>query len=272
MPHLIAGAARVPDQPPKPPRRPGPGLRADARRNLDKLRAAAAGACSERGLDTPLEQIAARAGVSIGILYNRLGPRETLIDAVIADPAAALVAAAETAQTITDPWGRFARYLEQICAIQATDLAFNDVLARRRPEAEQTSAACDDALARAGAYLQQAQRAGTVRPDVTVQDIFLIFWSNANIIRATHAVAPGAWRRSLALTLDGLRTEAAHPRPPRPDPQQGCRHQPRHRAHRAEHRTHDRLSARRSQSGRPRGGGTPRSLGASRPRPSARAP
>jgi len=182
----------VPDQPPKPPRRPGPGLRADARRNLDKLRAAAAEAFSERGLDTPLEQIAARAGVSIGTLYRRI-------------PAA-------------------------------------------------------------------AQRAGTVRPDVTVQDIFLIFWSNANIIRATHAVAPGAWRRSLALTLDGLRTEAAHPRPPRPDPQQGCRHQPRHRAHRAEHRTHDRLSARRSQSGHPRGGGTPWSLGVGRPRPSARAP
>ena len=56
-----------------------------------------------------------------------------------------------------------------------------------------------------------AQRAGTVRPDVTVQDIFLIFWSNANIIRATHAVARGAWRRSLA--LEGLRTEAAHPLP-----------------------------------------------------------
>jgi AcrR family transcriptional regulator len=201
----------------QPAREPGPGLRADARRNLEKLRAAAAEAFSERGLDTPLEEIAARAGVSIGTLYNRLGTRETLIDAVIADPAAALVAAAvDSAETITDPWGRFARYVEEICAIQATDLAFNDVLARRRPEAEQTSAVCDDALARAGEYLEQAQRAGALRPDVTVQDIFLIFWSTANIIRATHAVVPGAWRRSLALTLDGLRTEAAHPLPSAP--------------------------------------------------------
>ena len=38
-----------------------PGLRrADARRNLDKLRAAAAEAFSERGLDMPLEEIASR--------------------------------------------------------------------------------------------------------------------------------------------------------------------------------------------------------------------
>jgi len=87
--------------------------------------------------------------VSIGTLYNRLGPRETLVDAVVADRAAALVAAAvDTAETITDPWGRFACFVEEMCAIQATDLAFNDVLARRRPEAEQISAVCDDALAR----------------------------------------------------------------------------------------------------------------------------
>ena len=198
----------------KPAPQPAPGLRADARRNLEKLRAAAAEAFSERGLDMPLEEIAARAGVSIGTLYNRLGPRDALVDAVVADPAAALVAAAvESAETITDPWGRFACFVEEMCAIQATDLAFNDVLARRLPEAEQTSAVCDDALAHVGEYLEQAQRAGALRPDVTVQDIFLIFWSNANLIRATDSVVPGAWRRSLALTLDGLRTKAAHPLP-----------------------------------------------------------
>jgi len=75
----------------KPAPKPAQGLRADARRNLDKLRAAAAEAFSERGLDMPLEEIAARAGVSIGTLYNRLGPRDALVDAVVADPAAALV-------------------------------------------------------------------------------------------------------------------------------------------------------------------------------------
>src|SRR6516164_10467852 len=154
MPQFIARADRVRD---KPAPEPAPGLRADARRNLEKLRAAAAEAFSERGLDAPLEEIASRAGVSIGTLYNRLGSRETLIDAVITDTAAAQVAAAvKRAETVTDPWGRFARYVEELCAIQATDLAFNDVLARRLPEAEQTSAVCDDALAHVGEYLEQA--------------------------------------------------------------------------------------------------------------------
>jgi hypothetical protein len=96
-----------------------------------------------------------------------------------------------------------------MCAIQASDLAFNDVMSRRRPEAEQIKGVCDDVLGHAGEYLKQAQRAGAVRPDVTLEDIFLIFWSNANLVRETHTVAPDAWRRSLAITLDGLRTEAA---------------------------------------------------------------
>ena len=59
MPQFIARADRVRD---KPAPEPAPGLRADARRNLEKLRAAAAEAFSERGLDMPLEEIAARAG------------------------------------------------------------------------------------------------------------------------------------------------------------------------------------------------------------------
>jgi AcrR family transcriptional regulator len=196
--------------PEKTAREPASGLRADARRNLEKLRAAAAETFSERGLDMPLEEIAARAGVSVGTVYNRLGSRDALIDFAIGDHAAKLVAAAvEKAEAITDPWGRFACFIEEMCAIQASDLAFNDVMSRRRPEAEQISAVCDDALAHVGQYLEQAQRAGAVRPDVTLEDIFLIFWSNANLVRETRTVAPDAWRRSLAITLDGLRTEAA---------------------------------------------------------------
>jgi hypothetical protein len=40
-----------------------------------------------------------------------------------------------------------------------------------------------------------------------------LLWSTAAIVRATAAIAPQAWRRSLALALDGLRAEAAHPLP-----------------------------------------------------------
>jgi AcrR family transcriptional regulator len=194
---------------------PGLRLRADARRNVEKLKAAAAEAFSENGLDTPLEVIAARAGVSVGTIYNRLGSREALIDAAIADKAAAFVAAAvESAEAISDPWARFVRYMEEICAFQARDFAFNDVLARARPEAERINGICDEATTHAAEYMKEAQRAGALRLDASHQDIFVIFWSTASLIRASQTIAPDAWRRNLALTLDGLRTGAPHPLPP----------------------------------------------------------
>ncbi|WP_288194581.1 helix-turn-helix domain-containing protein, partial [uncultured Phyllobacterium sp.] len=46
------------------------GMRADARRNREKLLEVAAAVFSERGIEGSLEDIARRAGVGIGTLYR----------------------------------------------------------------------------------------------------------------------------------------------------------------------------------------------------------
>ncbi|HEY1488191.1 MAG TPA: helix-turn-helix domain-containing protein, partial [Micromonosporaceae bacterium] len=80
-------------------------LRADAARNVAQIRAAAIDAFRGRGLDTPLEEIAAAAGVSKATIYNRFGGRDGLIDAVIGDLVATeLYAIMEWALGIEDPW------------------------------------------------------------------------------------------------------------------------------------------------------------------------
>ncbi len=66
-------------------------MRADAQRNAEKLRVAAAELFRERGLQVPLKEIARRAGVSHGTLYNLFGTREALIDEVVTDRAAHLL-------------------------------------------------------------------------------------------------------------------------------------------------------------------------------------
>ena len=67
-------------------------LRADARRNVEKVMEAAAEAFARDGLDVPLEDIARSAGVRAGTIYNRFGGREGLLDAVVADVAGRLAA------------------------------------------------------------------------------------------------------------------------------------------------------------------------------------
>lgn len=80
-------------------------LRADAARNVAQIRAAAIAAFHGRGLGTPLEEIAAAAGVSKATIYNRFGGRQGLIDAVIEELVGAeMRTIMERARQPGDPW------------------------------------------------------------------------------------------------------------------------------------------------------------------------
>src|SRR3954465_15805627 len=56
--------------------------RADARRNYEKVLAAAREAFAEGGESTALEEIARRAGVGIGTLYRNFPNRQALVEAL----------------------------------------------------------------------------------------------------------------------------------------------------------------------------------------------
>lgn len=60
-------------------------MRADARRNYDKILAAARIAFGDKGSDASLDDIAKRAGVGPGTLYRHFPTRDVLIDALMRD-------------------------------------------------------------------------------------------------------------------------------------------------------------------------------------------
>ncbi|QNP68724.1 TetR/AcrR family transcriptional regulator [Streptomyces roseirectus] len=189
-------------------------MRADARRNAEKLRAAAAEVFREQGLDAPLKEIARRAGVSHGTLYNLFGTREALIDEVAVGFAGGrLEEAAEQALAHEDAWAGFVFYLETVCELQATEPAVGDVMSGRFPGAARLMAVCAHTQDTAARIIARAQEAGSLRSDFTREDLLFLFGSNALVARASRGTAPDAWRRGLALSLDGLRAEAAHPLP-----------------------------------------------------------
>ncbi|MFZ4874950.1 TetR/AcrR family transcriptional regulator [Janthinobacterium sp. Mn2066] len=190
-----------------------PSLRKDARQNMERLRIAALDMFHERGLDVPLEEIAQRAGVSIGTLYNRFGTREALTDAVMADIAASRLGDAVTrARNCPDPWSRFACFVNLICEIQATEPALNDVISRRHPEASRLAAVCEETMAQARQFVDDAQSDGALRADFTLQELFLMFVSNGALMRIVDGAGAAAWRRCMGFMLDGLRVHAAEAR------------------------------------------------------------
>jgi AcrR family transcriptional regulator len=180
-------------------------MRADAQRNAEKLRAAAAELFQERGLKVPLKEIARRAGVSHGTLYNLFGTREALIDEVVAGLAAdRLGEAAEHALSFEEAGEGFAYYIERVCELQATDPAVADVVSGRFPAAGRLMAICAQAREAATRIIERARLAGAIRSDFTGEDLLLFFGTNAALARAVADTAPDAWRRQVAFLLQGL--------------------------------------------------------------------
>ncbi|GGS83634.1 TetR family transcriptional regulator [Planobispora rosea] len=199
-------------------------LRKDAQRNRDLLVAAARELFAERGLDVPLEEIARCAGVSIGTLYNRFPGRADLIDAVFADRVAATRVLAEEALDMPDAWDGLVRFLTGVCEMQAADLGYNALASERGPYAAASEEAVAEGYALMRRIVARAQESGTLRPDVTLEDMVFVVWGHARTVEATAAIAPRLWRRHLALLLDGLRTPEPSPLPEPPlSPEQARR-------------------------------------------------
>jgi AcrR family transcriptional regulator len=83
------------------PVKPRP-LRADARRNRERILAAATAAFAADGLSVPLDEIARRAGVGPGTLYRHFPAKEALWEAVLHDRLARLADEAEALHRATD--------------------------------------------------------------------------------------------------------------------------------------------------------------------------
>jgi AcrR family transcriptional regulator len=180
-------------------------LRADAARNRDKLVASAVQLFGERGLDAPLEEIARRAKVSIGTLYNHFPTRQDLVDAILPERLAALERVAEKALAEDDPWDGFQGFLEGMFALQASDHGLNDALVSGFPENSAVGEACRRGLAQAEKIIERAQRSGRLRPDFAPGDLAILMRAMSQVIRESADAEPEAWRRHLAFFLDGLR-------------------------------------------------------------------
>ncbi|KAA0120003.1 TetR/AcrR family transcriptional regulator [Mycolicibacterium sp. P9-22] len=182
-------------------------MRADARRNVEKLLDAAREVFRERGLGAPLEAVAARAGVSIGTLYNRFCNREELIDAALpALLAQTLGELSERAVAASTPWDRFAAYIFGLSELQAGDHAFSDAMCSSKYASPAVEKVCRAGLELGSRLIADAQADGSLRADVTVDDLFTALWLNACLADHGGPQAPVVARRQIALLLDGLRS------------------------------------------------------------------
>ena len=185
---------------------PGAPLRADAARNVAQIRAAAIAAFHGRGLDTPLEEIAAAAGVSKATIYNRFGGRAGLIDAVIGKLVAAeMYAIMDRARHVADPWQAIASYVTSRRDLQYREPAFTDALLMTYPDSGQLVALANAATDVTIGLVKQGQAAAVIREDFTAADLYYADVANGLALRKLRRPARRDYDRRTRFFLDSLR-------------------------------------------------------------------
>jgi AcrR family transcriptional regulator len=144
-------------------------LRADARRNRQRLLDVAHEAFVANGVTASMDDIARRAGVGSGTLYRHFPTRDSLILALVADDLERLAALADELRS-RDQSDALESWLAELVEHNRTyrGLAESTIAATGKPTA--LGAACDRLHAAGAALVRDAQEHGTVRSDITPND------------------------------------------------------------------------------------------------------
>ena len=176
-------------------------MRADARRNYEKVIAAAREAFATGGSATSLEEIARRAGVGIGTLYRHFPNRQALLEAVYAEEVEALCRSASEVAEL-EPWDALVAWLHGFVGYITTKQALAAELLDYMDRDSPLFSTCKTAMYTAGEpLLTRAQDAGVVRADANLPDVIHMVAGIAKI----HTGDPAQVVRILDIALDGLR-------------------------------------------------------------------
>ncbi|WP_406278648.1 TetR/AcrR family transcriptional regulator [Embleya sp. NBC_00896] len=182
-------------------------MRADARRNYDRLLAEAQVVFGEHGTDASLEELARRAGVGIGTLYRHFPTRDALIEAVVRDRFDRLAARAEAlrdADAARDALATWLRLLiEGAGTFRGMSAALMTTLA---DETSQLYASCHAMRAAGTDLLTRAQRAGEVRPDIDTDELFTLAHGIAWAHEQRDTDDPHRLARLMEVVMFGLAT------------------------------------------------------------------
>src|SRR2546423_1132516 len=175
--------------------------RADARRNYEKVLAAAREAFAEGGESTALEEIARRAGVGIGTLYRHFPNRQALLEALYLDEVEELCRSAAELDG-ADPWEALNGWFERFVGYLATKRALaHELLNYLDHDASLFQASRASLFAAGEPLLERAQQAGVVRRDVTIAEVIQMVVGIGKI----PSSEPGQTERIVRIALDGLR-------------------------------------------------------------------
>jgi AcrR family transcriptional regulator len=191
-------------------------LRSDARRNRERILAAAAELFAEHGSELCVGDIARRAGVGHATVFRRFPTKQDLVLAIFRERLEEVARHAEEVARTPDAWEGLVAVMTDIAGRQARDRSLFEAVASDVVGCEVLRDAKARLLLPLTTLLRRAQADGVARADLEPQDLLFLV-SAAGHACGCRADLPGLWRRYLGVILDGMRSGAATPlSPPAP--------------------------------------------------------
>jgi len=177
-------------------------MRADARRNYERLVDAARKVFADQGGGASMEAIAKQAGVGVGTLYRHFPKRIDVVEAVYRDDVDQLVGLADHGLVELGPWAALEGWLQAYVAYGRAKRTFlNELHEAFEKNPDLKSASRERIFAACNRVLARAQEAGQARSDIDGEDLMQLV--SPMCMNSTLTVDQG--ERLLAMVLDGLR-------------------------------------------------------------------
>jgi len=182
-------------------------LRADARRNRERILASSRELFAQQGPQAQMDEIAAHAGVGIGTVYRHFPTKEALLTAMVRDRFQEFAEIAVLAEDILDPLEALENVIRSSAEAVEGDAGFQ--LAMMGSDQlewegiEEQKAVLADVVTR---IIDRAIAAGVVRDDFTFDDFGMLMCG----ITATMYFKAGSadWRRHAEFLVNGVRVAA----------------------------------------------------------------
>ena len=180
-------------------------MRADAKRNYERLVAAARTVFAQEGGGASMEAIAKEAGVGVGTLYRHFPKRIDVVEAVYREDVDELITVAESVVADMEPWPALVAWLEAFVRYAMGKKRFLNELHEAFEKNPELRVASRERIEGAlGIVLVRAQEAGVVRTDVDAPDLMQLLGSMCMSVTLT----PEQSERLLVMIQDGLRPQA----------------------------------------------------------------
>jgi AcrR family transcriptional regulator len=179
-------------------------LRADARRNRERILESARIVFAQTGPDAQIDDVARHAGVGVGTVYRHFPTKEALLAELVRQKFQLFADRARDAlEEDGEPFALIEGLMRRNAATAANDAGIQYALASAGEQAwTQAQAEQDELIALTAELIERARRAGTIRPDVEATDIGMLMCG----LCSTMGARPDFdWRRHLDLMIDALR-------------------------------------------------------------------